>query len=175
MSEVPPNERFRHCPGCGETAIARHGPNAVLCPQCGFTLYFNPNAAAGVLIEDGQGNILAARRAKDPARGKLAFPGGFVGAGESAEEALAREVKEEVNLALSRVAFLASFPNTYVFRGVAYPTLDLFFVGGVESFGALEAEAAEVAEVLFVDPRRAAPEDWAFPSLRKAVEAYLNR
>lgn len=52
---------------------------------------------AGILC-DGAGRILLARRAHDPGRGRWAFPGGSVKAGESLRHAVAREFAEETGL-----------------------------------------------------------------------------
>lgn len=89
------NEAFTHCPGCGARRPERAEP---LSCRCGFHYYFNPAVAVGGLITDADGRMLFIRRARDPGRGKLGLPGGFVDAGESAEEALRREVEEEVGL-----------------------------------------------------------------------------
>jgi len=41
--------------------------------------------AAGVIVQDREGRVLLVRRAKEPARGRLGVPGGFVDVGETAE------------------------------------------------------------------------------------------
>ncbi len=49
-----------------------------------------------VMIRDGR--ILLERRKNDPGKGKWSIPGGIVELGESTEEAVIREVKEETGL-----------------------------------------------------------------------------
>ena len=50
------------------------------------------------VIEDGKGNIVLIKRKYPPFIDHYALPGGFIEKGESAEQALIREVKEETNL-----------------------------------------------------------------------------
>jgi ADP-ribose pyrophosphatase YjhB (NUDIX family) len=59
-----------------------------------------------------QGHILLARRAVDPARGKWALPGGFMDAGEMPEEALHRELMEEVALSIVIEELMGIYPMT---------------------------------------------------------------
>lgn len=47
---------------------------------------------------DVEGEILLIRRAKDPETGKWAVPGGFINWDETADEAVAREVREEAGI-----------------------------------------------------------------------------
>ena len=100
------------------------------CPACGFHFHFNPAVAAGVIVGGRDGRVLLVRRAKEPARGLLGFPGGFVDIGESAEEAVApRGPRGDRHRGRGPRASSASWPNLYEWRGVAYPVVDLYFTG----------------------------------------------
>ncbi|KAL0481971.1 ADP-ribose pyrophosphatase [Acrasis kona] len=70
----------------------------------------NPGLAAdSIVIRDGeQGTeLLLISRGKDPFKGKLAFPGGFVEHGEDPEVACLRELKEETNITGDSVHLIA--------------------------------------------------------------------
>ena len=100
------------------------------------------------------------------------MPGGFVDIGERAEEALRREIREEVNLEVASVEFLCSQPNQYDYKGITYPVLDLFFVtraGGTQPAVALDG----VESVCWLKIREVNLDEIAFPSVRQALGYYL--
>ncbi len=108
---------FAFCPGCGLKGIRSEDRRRWHCDSCGFEYFHNVATAAGLIIGTGAG-ILLFERARDPAKGRLGLPGGFVEPGESAEEALVRECREEIGWAPASMCFVASFPNTYLWNGV---------------------------------------------------------
>ena len=85
------NNRFNLCPECGGRNIAtENNGRKWKCPDCGFTLYNNVASAVGLVIINDRGEVLLEKRAKEPRKGYLAFPGCFVDPDESLEEAAAR-------------------------------------------------------------------------------------
>ena len=108
---------------------------------------------------------------KDPGKGKLGMPGGFVDAGETAEEALAREVREEVGLEGVTTTYLCSYPNSYLYAGVTYITLDLFFTGSVPDPDRAVALDA-VDGLVWADPLTLDLQAIAFDSMRHALTRY---
>lgn len=154
-------------PRAGEPVIPFH------CGTCGFTFYFNPTVAAAVIIVRQDGCVLFITRAKEPAKGKLAFPGGFIDIGERAEDGLRREAREEVGLEIGALKFLCSRPNEYVYKEIAYPVLDLLFTAPVS--GEAEAQPLDgVSRVDWLEAAAVAPEALAFPSLRAGLAEFLR-
>lgn len=143
---------FKMCPMCGSKKIENHGNRKWLCPECGFDLYCNVAAAVGVVIRDRHNNVLFEVRAKEPRKGFLALPGGFVDFGESAEEAVVRECREEIGVPVEGAEFLCTAPNTYEYKNIEYKTCDIFFVAELPSqfdtiddfIKSLKAEESEV-------------------------------
>lgn len=122
---------------------------------------------------DPAGNLLFLKRAKNPSKGLLGMPGGFIDAGETAEEALTREIQEEIGLHVHELRYLVSFPNLYRYQGVAYNVLDFFFVAFLDDFAAAAGAPDEVEEIVVLAPEAIDPERIAFPSMQKAVAYYL--
>jgi ADP-ribose pyrophosphatase YjhB (NUDIX family) len=154
--------------------VSRAAANAIRCTACGFLYYFNPVVAVGALLVDGGGRLLWIRRAKNPGQGKLGLPGGFVDVGETAEDALRREVREEVNLELDSTDFLCSFANQYACEGVTYPVLDLFYTArprAAESAAALD----DVQSLCWLKPQDVPLDEIAFPSAKAALDCWLRR
>ena len=153
-------EVFEFCPRCASKR-AGSPANPFHCLACGHTQYFNPAVAVAAILLGPDDRILLLRRAKDPGKGKLGLPGGFVDLGETAEDALRREIREEVNLEVRALEFLCTLPNEYHYKGVTYPVLDLFFVAraptltgiaaldGVESFLWIAPAQVDLSEIAF--------------------------
>ena len=167
---MKPSEFFQHCPRCGSPAAAPLERAPFDCAVCGFRYFFNPSVAVAVYIVRDDGQVLFIRRAREPAKDKLAPPGGFIDIGETAEEAARREVREEVGLGLGALTFLSSHPNAYHYREVTYPVLDLFFTA--RAVGAIEADSGEVAGLAWFDPAAVPLAEIAFPSMRAAWERW---
>ena len=118
---------FNLCPNCGSKNIKNVKNRKWLCQDCGFDLYNNVASAVGLIICDKENKILLEERAKEPKKGFLAFPGGFVDPDETAEQACIRECMEEIGAKPAELKYLCSFPNTYEYKNITYKTCDLFF------------------------------------------------
>ena len=96
-----PLSQFKYCPKCGSIHFEINNEKSKRCTDCRFVYYFNPSAATVALIMNEQNELLVCRRAKDPAKGTLDLPGGFIDMAETGEEGVRREVKEETGLTLT--------------------------------------------------------------------------
>lgn len=164
---------FRFCPVCGSGSFAENDGSSKRCGACGFVYYFNPRASVAVFIVNEKGELLVGRRAKNPAKGTLDLPGGFTEYGETAEDAVRREVREETGLDVRAGRYLFSLPNVYPYSGLDVHTMDLFFECRIDSAERLSA-MDDVAELFFVPVRNLNPERFGLASIRRGVEAYLS-
>ncbi|UCG46263.1 MAG: NUDIX domain-containing protein [Phycisphaerales bacterium] len=165
-------ESFRYCPKCSSARVRMHGAKVLKCADCGFEYYFNPAAAVAALITDDEGRLLITVRGEEPAKGAWDLPGGFVDPGESAEEALRREVREEMGIEIASMKYVDSAANVYEYKQVSYTTVDIVFLCDVRDVS--EAKALDGLESLLfkasadIDPTR-----FGLSSIRKIVSRYL--
>ncbi|MCD8182713.1 MAG: NUDIX domain-containing protein [Bacteroides sp.] len=167
-----PLSQFKYCPKCGSEHFEIHNGKSKLCKDCGFVYYFNPSAATVALIMNEQNELLVCRRAKEPAKGTLDLPGGFIDMAETGEEGVAREVKEETGMTVTRATYLFTLPNIYVYSGFPVHTLDMFFrctVADCLHYKAMD----DAADVFFLPLKEINPADFGLGSIRKGLQMFL--
>lgn len=164
-------EVFKHCPRCGSSAFNLSGKSLRVCGDCDFHYHFNPVCAAGAIISDPEGRVLLIERGHEPAKGKLGVPGGFTDLGETVEEALLREVQEEVGLKIFNLNYITSYTNDYHYRGHIIPTIDVFFSAQTKSFDVV-LQAGEITNWHLLHRNEIQMEDIAFESMRVALSLY---
>ena len=128
MNEFHPSKVFKFCMFCGASGFKWNDKNAFVCPTCSRKFYINMSSSVVAVIYNQKGELLLTRRKNEPAKEMLDLPGGFVNLGETAENAVIREVKEELNIDIIELKFAGTFPNEYVFDGITYFTEDVVFL-----------------------------------------------
>ena len=102
------HRRHRFCANCGHaTGIAEAGDSRH-CPHCGAD-HFPRTDPVVIMTVEHDGRLLLGRRSGWPP-GRLSVLAGFVAPGESAEEAVVREVREESGILVRDPVFIASQP-----------------------------------------------------------------
>ncbi len=124
-------------------------------------------------IIEHEDKILVTERGVEPAEGTLDLPGGFVDNRETLEAALAREIKEELDLEIEHVEYLCSFWNEYPYRGVKYWTVDAFFTCRPRDVDAIRARE-EITRWFWMDVSEINPADFGFASIRNGLAVYLK-
>lgn len=100
---------MRHCPLCGASLVAEMGGWVLRCSEDGVEQFPRTDAAVIMAVRDGQDRLLLARNAHFPS-GFYSVLAGFVEPGESLENAVAREVAEEVGITVEEVEYMGSQP-----------------------------------------------------------------
>ena len=104
---------FKFCPRCATplqfvTQMEDGGEKQRLrCPACDFTHWNNPTPVLAAVIEY-EGQVLLARNAAWPGR-MFALITGFMEAGETPEEGIAREIREETSLDTSALKLIGAY------------------------------------------------------------------
>ncbi len=104
----------RYCGRCGTPTRAREGERARECPSCGLVAYPRVSPAMMALVTRGR-ELLLARSARFTA-GVYSALAGFVEPGETIEDCIRREVREEVGVEIGEPVYFASqswaFPHS---------------------------------------------------------------
>lgn len=105
------DREHRFCGSCGTPTQHLAGELARVCPACELHVYPRLSPAIIVLIRDGDRALLGwGKRFPEPVYSTLA---GFVEPGETVEEAVAREVQEEVGVQVKNLRYFGSQPWPY--------------------------------------------------------------
>ena len=163
---------FNYCPACGSGDISFDDIKKVGCRDCSFTYYHNVAAAVAAILEYDK-KIVLIERAKDPGKGKLDLPGGFVDPKESAEEAIKREIKEELTINLRELRYLGSCPNIYKYEDVIYHTCDLFFYSKIDALSA-DFDRTEIEELILINPLEIPDDRIAFESVKMGLGIFKS-
>ena len=172
MKRQHPLSSFLFCPRCGEAGLEHVHERAIHCTHCDLTYFHNVASSVACFVLDKEGQILTVRRGREPAKGTLDLPGGFVDPEESVEEAVRRELLEETGLKVQSMRYAFSIPNIYPYSGINVYTADTFWVVRVESFeGAVAQDDAE--ELVICSPEELRAEDFGLVSIRASIERLL--
>jgi len=106
------NHRF--CGRCGTRTELVDGDRATRCPNCGLFNY--PRLSPAVIMAVERGNTILLAHGVNFQSGMYSCVAGFVEPGESLEEAVAREVREETGIEVENIRYFGSqpwpFPNS---------------------------------------------------------------
>ena len=104
----------------------------------------------------------------------LDLPGGFVDINETAEEAIIRELKEELNINIQNPKYLFSLPNEYEFSGITVHTLDIFFKIEIDDNTIIKTDD-DVASAQFYDLNNVNIENIGLHSIKTAIEKFRTK
>ena len=121
---------------------------------------------AAIIVKDGK--VFSAKRAYGFLKGKWEFPGGKIQEGETPEQALIREIKEELD---SEIAIDSFFMNEVYDYPDFVLDMDVFLCHLVE--GKLQHEAGIHEDESFLDMKDLHSEEWC-PADAEIVEALLR-
>jgi 8-oxo-dGTP diphosphatase len=107
--------------------------------------YKNPIPTVDTIVQVDS-KILFVKRKKDPFKGHLVFPGGFVNEDEKVEDAALREVKEETSLSVELVDILGVYSDPS--RDPRGHIISTVFIGNIPADNKDKAKAGDDAEEL---------------------------
>lgn len=131
-------DQNRFCGKCGSATVHKPDERAMMCPGCDTVVYpkISPAVIVAILCHD---KILLARNTNFPGAW-YSLIAGYVDVGETLEEALAREVKEEVGLHVASIRYYKSQP--WPFSG----SMMIGFVAEADENQPIVTDNIEIAE-----------------------------
>lgn len=100
---------MNYCPQCRETLVRRQheGIERLCCPACSFVHWLNPTPVVLGLVRRGSHFILARNRVWP--EGRFSLIAGYMEAGETPEQTLRRETREELGVEATDLAFIGHY------------------------------------------------------------------
>ncbi|MEK7619204.1 MAG: NUDIX domain-containing protein [Patescibacteria group bacterium] len=120
---------IKFCSYCAGALVesSEHGTPHQQCTLCEQQFYRNPLPCVGALLFNTRGELLLALRKFPPAANTWDAPGGFMDLEETPEQALTREIEEELAIHIDTWDYVGSYFDRYPFGHANYHTLNLMF------------------------------------------------
>ncbi len=134
-----------------------------VCDHCGFVEYVNPRVVVGAVCT-WEDRILLCRRSIEPRRGFWTLPAGFLEEGETVEEGVLREAREEAGAELELGGLLGVYSVPRVSQ------VQLFFRARLRSPAVFAGE--ETLEVRLASWDEIPWDDLAFPTVHWALRHF---
>lgn len=116
------DQTTRFCGRCGMATISSQTERAKICPSCNHVMYPRLSPAIIVLIQNKNSILMV--RGRDGPSGRYGLIAGFVEPCETVEQAVHREVREEVGISIKNIRYCASepwpFPDSLMLGFIAY-------------------------------------------------------
>jgi ADP-ribose pyrophosphatase YjhB (NUDIX family) len=162
-------EPFKFCPADGTRLEEPLPSGGARCPHCGRSWYRNSTPAVGAVIVEN-GKALVSVRAREPEKGRIDLPGGFLEVGEHPVEGLVREAKEELGVEIEVVdppILLA----THTYGPDGHYVLAIGFKASI--VGGEPHPTDDVAKVRWISTKELDATDFAWEHDREMVRAAL--
>ena len=144
------------------------------CPSCKYTQYENPRPCVELIVFH-KNKILICERGREPSKGSYDMPGGFIEVNETIEQALNREVEEELSLVPSNYSepqYFASYYMQYPFGKEVYNNLISVFMVNLLADPSAVKPNDDVASVKWIELSDVSEVNWAsFIHLQNAEHA----
>ncbi|MCE5266126.1 MAG: NAD(+) diphosphatase [Deltaproteobacteria bacterium] len=160
-------EKSRYCGRCGrEMAPSAKEMNALECPGCGMLVFPRISPAVIVLVER-EGRLLLARSVRFTAN-FFSTLAGFVEPGETLEDAIHREIAEEVGIRVRNIRYFGS---------QAWPFPDSLMIGFTAEYesGEIQIDRTEIAEAGWFAPDGLPNLPGKISIARKLIDGFLER
>jgi len=160
------DKTHQFCGRCGTRTRLLDTERARECPQCSLLHFPRLAPAIIVLIERGRELLLARSRRFVP--GMYSVLAGFVEPGETLEEAVMREVREEVGISIGGIRYFGSQP---------WPFPHSLMIGFTATYegGEISLDDKEIEDAAWFTPENLPPLPGKISIARKLIDAFLEK
>ncbi|MDD3118628.1 MAG: NAD(+) diphosphatase [Victivallales bacterium] len=161
------HHRTRCCGRCGAPSpLHDHGEPAKYCPACGLLVYPTLSPAVITAVTKGEEILLANNHKFRP--GLYSIIAGFVETGESLEDAVQREIREETGIAVTDIRYFGS--QSWPFPGSLMIGFTAEYAGGE-----IVPDGKEILDARWFDRRHLPPLPSPPSIAHKIIQAVINR
>ena len=139
------DRNHQYCSRCGTKTELRSNERARACPACGLTSYPPVSPAVMILVINGS-KLLLARKPIWP-DGRFSALAGFVEPGETLEDTVIRETREEVGVEVKNIRYFGSQPWPFPHQLMVAFTAD--YAGGE-----IRPDGEEIVEARWFEPTK---------------------
>jgi len=154
------------CGRCGAPMEAKATERAKLCPRCG--LHHFPRLAPAVIVLVERGHALLLARSRHFTQGMYSVIAGFVEPGETLEEAVVREVREETGISIRDIKYFGSQPWPFPH------SLMIGFTAAYES-GEIVLEDSEIEDAGWFTRDNLPPLPGKISIARRLIDGFLEK
>ncbi len=156
----------QYCGRCGTRNETKQDERAKRCPKCQLLSFPRLSPAIIVMVER-DGRILLARSPHFPTK-MYSVLAGFVEPGETIEECVAREIKEEVGITVENIRYFASQP---------WPFPNSLMLGFTAEYagGEIEVDGVEIAEAAWFSPDAMPTIPGRISISRRLIDYFLDK
>lgn len=156
----------QYCSRCGTATEARGEERARSCPACGYRTY-PPVSPAVMILVTHEGKLLLARKPIWP-DGRYSAIAGFVEPGETLEDTIKRETREEVGVEVKNIRYFGSQPWPFPHSLMIAFTAE--YAGGE-----LRPDGVEIVEAHWFDPRELPKLPGSISISRRLIDTVAGR
>lgn len=154
----------RYCGRCATPLVHKEDQRALVCPNCGHIIF--PDIAIAVIVGITDGDRLVLSRYAHGNYRNYALIAGFVEIGEALEDAVRREIMEEVGLRVKNIRYFDNQP-----WGFSRSLLVGFFCD-LDGSPDITVDHNELAEALWMEREFLPKSDPSFSLTAKMMEAF---
>jgi NAD+ diphosphatase len=157
----------RHCGRCGRAMALEQGDRALVCAACRSTIYPRISPAIIVAVTAGD-RLLLAHSGRFPGRRLFSVIAGYVEPGETLEDCVRREVREEVGLEVRHIRYFGS---------QAWPFSGSLMVGftAEHAAGEIKVDGREILEAAWFAPGRLPDIPGKISIARQLIDWFVDR